>query len=171
MQKALAIGESGGDDELLVQQIRREMPNARQCPRCSFGPVEHDGCGNLRTHHTQVRNGQSAINNACPTCGHFEASIEQWPHWNGVLSVHAIMQIFVRMIRGNYRILDVELTDTILIVKQKLQDAEGIPPNQMRFIHRGKALQDDSKTLSDYKIKKGDTLTLLMRLRGGHPRA
>jgi hypothetical protein len=50
--------------------------------------------------------------------------------------------------------------DTFLIVKQKLQDPEGIPPNQVRFIHRGKALKDDSKTLSDYEIRNHGTLTL-----------
>nr|XP_045251066.1 NEDD8-like [Macaca fascicularis] len=62
--------------------------------------------------------------------------------------------------------IDTEPTDKVLGIKERVEEKEGIPPQQQRLIYSGKQMNDE-KTAADYKILGGSVLHLVVALRGG----
>jgi len=76
------------------------------------------------------------------------------------------MQIKIKNLGGKIVDIDIEPTDTIERIKERVEEKEGIPPPQQRLIFGGKAMADD-KTAAEYGISAGNTLHLILALRGG----
>jgi ubiquitin len=77
------------------------------------------------------------------------------------------MQLFVKTLTGKTITIEMEQSDNIATMKQKIMDKEGIGVEQQRLIFAGKQLED-TRTLQDYSLQEGNTVHLVLRLRGGN---
>lgn len=76
------------------------------------------------------------------------------------------MLIKVRTLTGKEIELDIEKSDKISRIKEKVEEKEGIPPAQQRLIYGGKQMNDD-KSAEEYGLEGGVILHLVLALRGG----
>jgi len=77
-----------------------------------------------------------------------------------------VMLIKVKTLTGKEIEIDIEPTDRVERIKERVEEKEGIPPQQQRLIFSGKQMNDE-KTASDYKVSGGSVLHLVLALRGG----
>jgi hypothetical protein len=77
-----------------------------------------------------------------------------------------IIKIFIKTLTGRKQPLNVEPSNQVLIIKQLLQEKEGIQVDQIKLIYSGRQLADD-KTLESYNITAGATIHMVLQLRGG----
>ena len=76
------------------------------------------------------------------------------------------MQIFVKTLTGRKLQFDIEPTDSLSILRDKVMESEGIDASQIRMIHSGSQI-NFTDTFDKTKIKSGDTIHLVLALRGG----
>nr|XP_035144284.1 NEDD8-like [Callithrix jacchus] len=80
------------------------------------------------------------------------------PNWNEDAKV--------KTLTGKEIKIDIEPTDKVERIKERVEEKQGIPPQQQRLIYSGKQMNDE-KTTADYKILGGSVLHLMLALRGG----
>lgn len=75
-------------------------------------------------------------------------------------------QIFIKTLSGKTITIEIDLNSTVMSLKQRIREKEGVAVEQQRLIFAGKQLED-TKTLCEVGIQKESTVFVVLRLQGG----
>ena len=76
------------------------------------------------------------------------------------------IQIIIKTLVGRYFTISIRPTDLVEQLKAAIQDKDGVPPEQQRLCFAGKVMED-AHSLASCGVRNGDTVHLILRLRGG----
>ena len=77
------------------------------------------------------------------------------------------IQLFINDINNNKLLIRANRFDTVLKLKEKIQEKNGVDPSEQRLVCGPKQLNFDEFTLSDYNVQNNSTIHLLLRIKGG----
>jgi hypothetical protein len=85
--------------------------------------------------------------------------------FEGKMKININMQVFVKTINGKTIVIDINKTDRISVLKEMIEDRDGLPSISQRLSVSGKTLEKGH--ISDYNIERESTIHVNLSLRGG----